>query len=239
MVFPLRIVSVALPATAFTDAALAATQGFRTMTPFAVVNLVFEPAFRVALTARVPRRRLGPERRDGRAAHHQPRGRRHRRGVAAADDGHPHRAAALSVARAVRLLVGELAGVAGGHRPGVGRHDHRRHLPSRSRGGRLPGRHPADGAGHHRPASDRHVVRAADRRPVPPRQPRAIGPALRRRHELDVAVVAPGLHRARAVSPAVAAHLRARATRARRRSPSCSPLVRCSTWRPGPPATCW
>jgi O-antigen/teichoic acid export membrane protein len=50
MTFPLRIVSVALPATAFTDAALAATQGFRTMTPFAVVNLMFEPAFRVVLT---------------------------------------------------------------------------------------------------------------------------------------------------------------------------------------------
>ena len=50
MVFPLRIVAVALPATAFTDAALAATQGFRTMTPFAVVNLVFEPSFRVVLT---------------------------------------------------------------------------------------------------------------------------------------------------------------------------------------------
>lgn len=53
MVFPLRIASVALPATAFTDAALAATQGFRTMTPFAVVNLVFEPAFRVVLTVAV------------------------------------------------------------------------------------------------------------------------------------------------------------------------------------------
>jgi O-antigen/teichoic acid export membrane protein len=50
MVFPLRIVSIALPATAFTDAALAATQGYRTMTPYASVNLVFEPAFRVLLT---------------------------------------------------------------------------------------------------------------------------------------------------------------------------------------------
>ncbi|HZN13557.1 MAG TPA: flippase [Acidimicrobiales bacterium] len=50
MVFPLRIVSLALPATAFTDAALAATQGYRTMTPYALVNLVFEPAFRVVLT---------------------------------------------------------------------------------------------------------------------------------------------------------------------------------------------
>jgi O-antigen/teichoic acid export membrane protein len=50
MVFPLRMVSIALPATAFTDAALAATQGFRTMTPYALVNLVFEPAFRVVLT---------------------------------------------------------------------------------------------------------------------------------------------------------------------------------------------
>jgi O-antigen/teichoic acid export membrane protein len=50
MVFPLRMVSIALPATAFTDAALAATQGYRTMTPFAAINLVFEPAFRVVLT---------------------------------------------------------------------------------------------------------------------------------------------------------------------------------------------
>ncbi|MBA3655050.1 MAG: flippase [Actinobacteria bacterium] len=50
MVFPLRIVSIALPATSFADAALAATQGYRTMTPFAVVNLVFEPTFRVLLT---------------------------------------------------------------------------------------------------------------------------------------------------------------------------------------------
>jgi O-antigen/teichoic acid export membrane protein len=50
MLFPLRMVSVALPATAFADAALAATQGFRTMTPYAAVNLVFEPAFRVILT---------------------------------------------------------------------------------------------------------------------------------------------------------------------------------------------
>lgn len=50
MVVPLQMVSIALPATAFTDAALAATQGYRTMTPYALVNLVFEPAFRVALT---------------------------------------------------------------------------------------------------------------------------------------------------------------------------------------------
>jgi O-antigen/teichoic acid export membrane protein len=50
MAFPLRMVSIALPATAFTDAALAATQGYRTMTPFAAVNLIFEPVCRVALT---------------------------------------------------------------------------------------------------------------------------------------------------------------------------------------------
>jgi O-antigen/teichoic acid export membrane protein len=50
MVMPLRIAGLALPATAFTDAALAATQGFRTMGPFALISLIFEPAFRVVLT---------------------------------------------------------------------------------------------------------------------------------------------------------------------------------------------
>ncbi len=46
----LRFVAVALPATAYTDAALAATQGFKTMKPYASINLFFEPACRIVLT---------------------------------------------------------------------------------------------------------------------------------------------------------------------------------------------
>ena len=46
----LRLVALALPATAFTDAALSATQGFKTMRPYALINLFFEPACRVLLT---------------------------------------------------------------------------------------------------------------------------------------------------------------------------------------------
>jgi O-antigen/teichoic acid export membrane protein len=47
----LRLVAVALPATVFTDCALSATQGFKTMVPYAAVNLFFEPSFRLVLTA--------------------------------------------------------------------------------------------------------------------------------------------------------------------------------------------
>lgn len=47
---PLRFVAVTLPAATFTDAALAATQGFRTMKPFALISLVFEPVLRLAFT---------------------------------------------------------------------------------------------------------------------------------------------------------------------------------------------
>lgn len=46
----LRFAAVALPATAYTDAALSATQGFKTMKPYALINLFFEPACRVLLT---------------------------------------------------------------------------------------------------------------------------------------------------------------------------------------------
>jgi O-antigen/teichoic acid export membrane protein len=46
----LRFVAVALPATVYTDAALSATQGFKTMTPYALINLFFEPVCRVSLT---------------------------------------------------------------------------------------------------------------------------------------------------------------------------------------------
>lgn len=47
---PLRFVAVALPATVLTDAALSATRGFKTMRPYALVGLIFEPASRLLLT---------------------------------------------------------------------------------------------------------------------------------------------------------------------------------------------
>ncbi|MGH8896660.1 MAG: flippase [Egibacteraceae bacterium] len=47
---PLRLVAVALPPTVFTDAALAATVGFKTMRGYVLIGLVFEPAFRILLT---------------------------------------------------------------------------------------------------------------------------------------------------------------------------------------------
>jgi len=47
----LQLVAVALPATVFTDCALSATQGFKTMRPYALINLFFEPSFRLLLTA--------------------------------------------------------------------------------------------------------------------------------------------------------------------------------------------
>src|SRR6266542_5722280 len=51
LTLPLRAVALALPAATFTDSALAATQGFRTMKPFALVGLVFEPLARVGGSA--------------------------------------------------------------------------------------------------------------------------------------------------------------------------------------------
>lgn len=48
---PLRFAALALPFTAFTDAALSATQGFKTMRPYAMIGLVVEPAVRVGVTA--------------------------------------------------------------------------------------------------------------------------------------------------------------------------------------------
>lgn len=48
---PLRIVALTLPTTAFTNAALAATQGYRTMKPFALIGLIFEPVARLGLAA--------------------------------------------------------------------------------------------------------------------------------------------------------------------------------------------
>lgn len=47
---PLRIVALALVPTVLTDAVLAATRGFRTMRPYASINLVFEPSCRIVLT---------------------------------------------------------------------------------------------------------------------------------------------------------------------------------------------
>ena len=51
LVLPLQVVGLVLPAATFTDSALAATQGFRTMKPFALVGLVFEPLVRLGLSA--------------------------------------------------------------------------------------------------------------------------------------------------------------------------------------------
>ena len=51
LALPLRAVALALPAATFTDSALAATQGFRTMKPFALVGLVFEPLARIGVSA--------------------------------------------------------------------------------------------------------------------------------------------------------------------------------------------
>ena len=47
----LRFVAAALPAAVFIDAALSATQGFKTMKPYATIGLIFEPGLRLALTA--------------------------------------------------------------------------------------------------------------------------------------------------------------------------------------------
>ena len=46
----LRWMALALPATAFTDVALSATQGFKTMRAYASINLLFEPTARLVLT---------------------------------------------------------------------------------------------------------------------------------------------------------------------------------------------
>jgi O-antigen/teichoic acid export membrane protein len=50
LILLLRFVSVALPSTVYTDCALAATQGFKTMRPYARINLFFEPALNAVLT---------------------------------------------------------------------------------------------------------------------------------------------------------------------------------------------
>jgi len=51
LAMPLRLVALTLPTTAFTNAALAATQGYRTMKPFALIGLIFEPVARLGLVA--------------------------------------------------------------------------------------------------------------------------------------------------------------------------------------------
>ena len=48
---PLRLVALALPFATYANAALAATQGFRTMKPSAFIGLLFEPGLRFGLTA--------------------------------------------------------------------------------------------------------------------------------------------------------------------------------------------
>ncbi|MGH9123785.1 MAG: oligosaccharide flippase family protein [Acidimicrobiales bacterium] len=46
----LRLVGISLPALSLSSAALSATQGFRTMKPYALVGFVFEPVLRLSLT---------------------------------------------------------------------------------------------------------------------------------------------------------------------------------------------
>lgn len=46
-----RLVGLSLPAVTFSDAALAATQGWRTQRPFTLIGRIFEPGLRFALTA--------------------------------------------------------------------------------------------------------------------------------------------------------------------------------------------
>jgi O-antigen/teichoic acid export membrane protein/Mrp family chromosome partitioning ATPase len=49
LMMPLRFVALALPAAAFTDVALAATLGYRTMKPLALIGPIFEPGLRLVL----------------------------------------------------------------------------------------------------------------------------------------------------------------------------------------------
>jgi O-antigen/teichoic acid export membrane protein len=51
LVLGLRLVGVTLPAATFTDAALAATQGWRTQRPFTFIGRIYEPVTRLVLTA--------------------------------------------------------------------------------------------------------------------------------------------------------------------------------------------
>jgi capsular exopolysaccharide synthesis family protein len=59
LVVALRFVALTLPAVTLTDIALAATQGFRTMKPHALIGLMFEPLARLGLTALLLSRGLG------------------------------------------------------------------------------------------------------------------------------------------------------------------------------------
>jgi len=51
LVLPLQFVALTLPAATLMDSALAATQGYRTMKPYAVIGLMFEPLARLGVTA--------------------------------------------------------------------------------------------------------------------------------------------------------------------------------------------
>ena len=51
LVLALQFVALALPASTLMDSALAATQGYRTMKPYATIGLIFEPLARLGLTA--------------------------------------------------------------------------------------------------------------------------------------------------------------------------------------------
>jgi capsular exopolysaccharide synthesis family protein len=51
LVLALQFVALTLPASTLMDSALAATQGYRTMKPYATIGLIFEPLARLAMTA--------------------------------------------------------------------------------------------------------------------------------------------------------------------------------------------
>ncbi len=59
LLMPLRFVAITLPAATYTDAALAATQGFRTQKPFALIGLIFQPLAQGVLTAALVAAGLG------------------------------------------------------------------------------------------------------------------------------------------------------------------------------------
>lgn len=59
LVLAVRFVALTLPAATLTDIALAATQGYRTMKPHALIGLMFEPLARLGLTALLLSQGLG------------------------------------------------------------------------------------------------------------------------------------------------------------------------------------
>ena len=201
LVLPLQIVALTLPAATLMDSALAATQGYRTMKPYAVIGLMFELARAPGCDrpAAQPRHRAAWD--DDRAAGQQ-------RGGCAARRGRPVPAAGAPTTP-TRYHLRDLFGFSmvepgwrhGHHRTDLGRHHHAGHLPLERRGRRLQRRHPAGHPGHLRDAGDQLLAEPPHRRPLPPWADRRPRPRLRRGHELDPAAVPARLRRAVVVFP--------------------------------------